>query len=256
MPDRMQGGERYVQHLNEKQYHPRSDAHSNALCEAVLDDLLTRCPPIANKATEGKLVAQLNHTITVGYQRWNIDLALGPPSDPFTPPEKGNDIRFEVPTVIELAVEAKGIMTEHGKARHNRLRDLQAFHDHAHRYNEKVVAGGVLVVNVADVYWSPTRNEDDITQHRDIDRIGEETVELFRNIPLRNSSSDGDGMEGMGILVVEHDNLQKNPNPPADAPRSRETRLVTEAPAPRSGDPLNYSTMIYRLCRCYEERWT
>lgn len=117
-----------------------------------------------------------------GYQRWNIDLALGLPSGSPKPPRDGERIPFEVPTVIELAIEAKGVMTEHGKARHNRLRDLQAFHDRAHRYNEKVVAGGILVVNVAGVYWSPTRDEDDITDHHDIERIGEETVELFRNI--------------------------------------------------------------------------
>lgn len=252
----MQGGQQYVQHLNENQYHPRSDAHSNVLCRAVLDDLLTHCPPIAKKANEGKLVAQLNHTITVGYQRWNIDLALGPPSGSPTPPDDGNRIRLEVPTVIELAVEAKGVMTEHRKARHNRLRDLQAFHDHAHRYNENVVAGGVLVVNIADVYWSPTRDEDDITEHDDIERIGEETVELFRNIPLRDNPSDAGGMEGMGVLVIRHDNLQKNPDLPPNSPDPEETALVTKRPAPASGDPLNYSTMIYRLCRCYENRWT
>jgi hypothetical protein len=251
----MQGGQRYARHLNENQYHPRSDAHSNALCRAVLADLLDHCPPIARKAADGQLVAQLNHTVTVGYQRWNIDLALGPPSGAPNPPEEGERIRFEVPTVIELAVEAKGVMTEHGKARHNRLRDLQAFHDHAHTYNKKVVAGGILVVNVADVYWSPTRDEGDITEHGDIDRIGEETVGLYRNIPLRNDPSDGGGMEGMGVLVVRHDNLRKNPNPPPDAPSSQKTTLVTDDPAPPSGDPLNYSTMIYRLCRSYEDRW-
>ena len=251
----MQGGQRYVQHLNENQYHPRSDAHSNALCRAVLADLLDHCPPIAQKAAEGNLVAQLNHTVTVGHQRWNIDLALGPPSGSSTSPDNGERIQSDIPTVIELAVEAKGIMTEHGKARHNRLRDLQAFHDHAHRYNENVGTGGILVVNVAENYWSPTRAHDDITKHGDIGRIGEETVELFRNIPLRNDPSDGGGMEGMGILVVQHDNLQKNPNPPSDAPASQETTLITEDPAPPPGDPLNYSTMIYRLCRSYEDRW-
>ncbi|PSQ86575.1 MAG: hypothetical protein BRD42_04715 [Bacteroidetes bacterium QS_3_64_15] len=161
-----------------------------------------------------------------------------------------------MPTVIELAVEAKGVMTEHGKARHNRLRDLQAFHDHAHTYNKNVVAGGILVVNTADVYWSPTRDEGDITEHSDIDRIGEETVELFRNIPLRNDPSDRGGMEGMGVLVVRHDNLDKNPDLPPNAPSSQMTTLVTDDPAPSSGDPLNYSTMIYRLCRSYEDRWT
>ena len=252
----MQGGQRYVQHLNENQYHPRSDAHSNALCRAVLIDLLNNCPPIAEKAANGRLVAQLNHTVTVGYQRWNIDLALGPPSGSPKSPGGGERIRFEVPTVIELAVEAKGVMTEHGKARHNRLRDLQAFHDHAHTYNKNVVAGGILVVNIADVYWSPTRDEGDITEHSDIDRIGEETVELFRNIPLRNDPSDGGGMEGMGVLVVRHDNLDKNPDLPPNAPSAQMTTLVTDDPAPPSGGPLNYSTMIYRLCRSYEDRWT
>jgi hypothetical protein len=106
------------------------------------------------------------------------------------------------------------------------------------------------------VYWSPTRDEGDITEHSDIDRIGEETVELFRNIPLRNDPSDGGGMEGMGVLVVRHDNLDKNPDLPPNAPSTQMTTLVTDDPAPPSGDPLNYSTMIYRLCRSYEDRWT
>lgn len=108
----------------------------------------------------------------------------------------------------------------------------------------------------ADVYWSPTRDEGDITEHSDIDRIGEEAVELFRNVPLRNDPSDGGGMEGMGVLVVRHDNLDKNPDLPPNTPSAQMTTLVTDDPAPPSGDPLNYSTMIYRLCRSYEDRWT
>lgn len=251
----MNGGQRYVEHLRENQYHPRSNEHSNALCRAVLDDLLDTCSVIADKAAEGRLVAKLNHGATVSHQRWNIDLALGPPSGRRERPENGERIRFGVPTVIELAFEAKGVMTEHGKARRNRLRDLQAFHDHAHRYNSKVVAGGLVVVNVANNYWSPTRDESDVTLHSNIDRIGEETVELFRNIPLRDAGDEGGGMEGMGVLVIRHDNIKKNPNPPPDAPLSEETELVTTDPAPASGDPLNYATMIYRLCRAYEDRW-
>jgi hypothetical protein len=251
----MQGVQTFIEHLTENQYHPRSDAHSNALCRAVLNDLLDHCPPIAKKAAEGKVVAQLNHTVTVRYQRWNIDLAMGPPAGSPEPPENEQRIRFAVPTVIEVAFEAKGVMTEHGKARHNRLRDLQAFHSHAHDYDQKAVAGGLVVVNVADTYWSPTRDEKDVTVHRDIESVASETVELFRNIPIRNVPSDGDGMEAMGVLVVDHDNLGKNPNPPASAPTGEPATLVTAKPAPSAGDPLNYSTMIYRLCRSYEDRW-
>lgn len=252
----MKGPDAFMTHLREHAYHPRSDAHSNAICLAILVDLLEQCPPLRSKAQSGELVAQLNHTVTVNYQRWNIDLALGPPAGSPAPPADGERIGMAVPSVIEVAVEAKGVMTEHGKARHNRLRDLQAFHHHAHIYNEKVVAVGIIVVNVSTVYWSPTRADDDITFHRNIEDLGQQTVDLFRNLPLRHTPSEGAGLEAACVLVVDHDNLLKNENLPPNAPRPAETVLVTERPAPTVGDPLHYATMIRRICRAYEDRWT
>lgn len=251
----MMGPGAFVEHLREHFYHPRSDAHSNALCGAILEDLLEQCAPLAERARTGELVAQLNHTVTVNYQRWNIDLALGPPAGSPDPPDPGSRIRMAVPSVIEVAIEAKGVMTEHGKARHNRLRDLQAFHHHAHVYNEKVVAVGVIVVNVAPVYWSPTRSESDVTSHGNIDTIGKKTVDLFRNLPLRHTPADGAGLEAAGVLVVDHDNLLKNENPPPTAPEPSESVLIEGPPAPQLGDPLHYATMIRRTCRAFSARW-
>lgn len=85
----MNGPGAFITHLREHAYHPRSDAHSNAICLAILGDLLEQCPPVAEKARTGDLVAQLNHTVTVNYQRWNIDLALGPPAGSPVPPADG-----------------------------------------------------------------------------------------------------------------------------------------------------------------------
>lgn len=251
----MQGPLSFVEHLNVHQYHPRSDAHSNAVCLGVLHDLLDHCEPLAEKTARGEVVAQLNHTVTVNYQRWNIDLALGPPPGAPEPPKDAKLISSAVPAAIEVAIEAKGVMTEHGKARHNRLRDLQAFHSHAHMYNKKVIAAGIIVVNNAQNYWSPTRGEKDITTHNNIEQLAKETVDLFRNLPLRNTSSDGPGIEAASVLVVSHDNLRKNTKLPPNAPTPTKTTLVTTAPAPQTGDPLNYATMIYRLCRAYKDRW-
>ncbi len=252
----MHGPEEFVRHLQNNQYHPRSAAHSDAMCDAVLSDLLDTCSPLAERAHRGELVASLNHTVQVAYQPWNIDLALGPAADAPARPRAGERIRRAVPTVIQLAVEVKGVMTEHGKARKNRLRDLHAFHSHAHSYDERVVAGGIVVVNVSPVFWSPLRHEDDFTLHHDIDRIGRETVELFRNLPLRNDPSDDPGLEAVCVVVVEHDNLGKHPGLPFNAPKPEKSRLVTKAPAPHTGDPLSYGTFIHRLCRAYSERWT
>lgn len=250
----MKGPDALVEHLAKQLYHPRSDAHSNAICNGILADLLDQCPAIAKKAANGELVAKLNHTVTVNYQTWNIDLALGPPAGKPIPPAIG-PIDFDTPATVQIAIEAKGVMTEHGKARQNRLRDLHAFQSHAHTYGSKVVAGGIVVVNVAPVFWSPTRSSDDITEHRSIERIGAETVDLFRNIPLRDEASAGAGLEAVCVLVVSHDNLRKNPDLPADAPTTTVTSLVTKPPAPQVGDPLHYSTFIQRLCRTFDERW-
>lgn len=251
----MKGPDEFVAHLGRHQYHPRSDAHSNAICTAILRDLLSHCPPLAQRAQTGEIVASLNHTATISYQRWNIDLALGRPASAAEPPSKGESVRFDTPALIEVAMEAKGVMTEHGKARHNRLRDLQAFHHHAHMYNQQTVAVGVVVVNVAPVYWSPTRDPEDITEHTRIDQLGKETVDLFRNLPLRNSSKDGPGLEAACVVVVSHDNLKKNPALPAGAPAPSDSVLVERSPAPPIGDPLNYATMIHRICRAYQDRW-
>lgn len=251
----MRGPADFVEHLSSALYHPRSDAHSNALCLGVLADLCNQCRPFAKRARRGEVVAKLNHTVTVGFQNWNIDLAIGPPAGPVEPPGDDLLITEATPSVVEIAIEAKGIMTEHGKARRNRLRDLHAFHSHAHQYNPKTIAVGLLVVNVAPYYWSPTRAADNVTAHRNIEKLAAATVDLFRNLPLRNHASDGPGMEALSVIVVRHDNLLKNTALPAGAPSHEPTRLIEKPPAPQPGDPLHYATMLRRLCSAYTERF-
>ncbi len=82
----MKAPEAFVRHLAENNYHPRSDAHSNAVCRAIVDDLLAHCPAFAERAQAGEIVAKLNHTVKVNYQDWNIDLAVGPPPGSPIPP--------------------------------------------------------------------------------------------------------------------------------------------------------------------------
>src|SRR5688572_23612846 len=100
----MLGPGRLIEHLGGKGYHPRSDAHSNAVCFGILEDLMAHCAGIASKAKRGELVAILNHTVTVNYQRWNIDLALGPPPGLPTPPI-ADPVSMAVPAVIQIAIE-------------------------------------------------------------------------------------------------------------------------------------------------------
>jgi len=61
-----------------------------------------------------------------------------------------------------------------------------------------------------------TVRPDDITEHRSRRATPRETaqnvVREFRSIHLRNSVNGAPGMEGIGVIVVEHDNLAFQPS--------------------------------------------
>lgn len=251
----MEAPERFAGHLSSENYHPRSSKHSDFLCEAILDDLLDNCPELRERGAKGELVAKLRHRQTIGYDEWVIDLALGEPTTAPRAPTAEQRIRQEAPAIIQIAIELKSVMTEHKKARKNRLRDLHAFHTHAHAYSSKTIAAGLVVVNASRYFWSPLRKESDITEHRNIARLTKEITDTYRSIKLIDSPAEGSGMEAMGIIVVEHDNLRLNPNPPPGAPAAQPPRLATTALALGAGDPLHYATMIRRICNAYRARF-
>lgn len=232
----------FVEHLRQHGYHPRSNAHGNALCRLVLSDLLTFCPRLAEHAGAGTLVYEINRKIIVGSSEWNIDLILGPPAGIAQAPKPPPLIRQASPATIRIAVEAKTIMTEHGKARRNRQRDLDSFHQFAHRYDPETVAAGLTVVNIAGRFRSPLRPQ--VSVHRNIEGLVRETLTLLRILPTRAAPSEGAGLEANGAIVVEHDNVDP-----------QETRLVTRLPAPQVGDPLHYDAFLRRVCDRYSQRW-
>lgn len=251
-------------------YHPRTSKHSDAQSLVIIRDLLTSCSTLAKRASAGEIVGKLRHHQQVGHGDWVIDVALGTPSDAPEPPKEGDLIRFTEPTLIQIAIELKSVWTEHGKARKNRLRDFEAFHSYAHDYSKKTVAAAFLVVNAAEHFLSPlnldARNREPITPHRQratstVD-IVKKTIEIFRSIHLRDSEADAAGLEALGVVVVEHDNLNYLDGRPQYgdiAEKYRHLRKASKvAPVPpglKVGDPLHYRTMIQRICNAYRERF-
>ncbi len=61
-------------------YHPRSDAHSIALCTFVLADLIQACPALREQSLSDKVVYGINarHTFPNGKKK-TLDLAIGSP---------------------------------------------------------------------------------------------------------------------------------------------------------------------------------
>lgn len=233
---------RFVEHLREKGYHPRSNVHGKTLCEYVLEDLLASCPKLKEHAADGRIVYDVQRKIIVGSSEWNIDLVLGPPAGLAKYEVTAKGIRQQPPATIRIAIEAKTIMTEHGKARRNRQRDLDSFHQFVHRYDPDTITAGLTAVNMADRFRSPLRPEPSV--HRNVVQLAQGAVGLLRSLPIRSLRSEA-GLEANAAIVVEHDNID-----PA------RTRLVTAPPAPQVGDPVHYDSFLRRICDRYSQRYS
>ena len=230
----------FIAHLQSLGYHPRSNKHSDALATAIALDLVAHCPAIAEAARTGRIVYDLNFTIVVQRSDWNIDLGLGPPPPGAAGATPSGIVRAR-PSTVQVAVEIKSVMTEHRKAVKNRKRDFEAHHEHAHEYNRRTIAAGVMVTNMSATFRSPLRTSE--TTHRNVESQVQHCLNEMRNVASRSGESDN-GLDAKTFIVVEMDNVN------LDA-----TRFVIRPPAPQIGDPLHYDAFIERICDTYTERF-
>lgn len=248
------GDERIVEWLNQRRewkypkdvpYHPRSDKHGGAQCRYFVDDLLYESDAIADAARNGEIVYAEDYDVgDPNGLGWNVDLVLGPPSGNVQLPADGGMARG-APGEVWMAVDAKSIVTEHQKARRNRQRDINSFADIMHTHQEQALAAGILLLNIADRFDSPTRDPDDITEHPHIDRIVGEIVDLFDSIN-RSEGEISANLDGAGLIVVDHTNLEDDVG---------ETELVTREPAPQPGERVHYRTFVRDMADLFEQRF-
>lgn len=236
--------ERFLHHLQDKGYHPRSNKHSDALAHSIVEDLVAGCPSLANRAHEGAVVYDLNFDLRVSTATWNVNLVVGTPGQIVSP--DGGLIARQRPATVQIAIEIKSVMTEHRKAVKNRKRDLEAHHEHVANYSDTAVSGGVFVVNHAMTFQSPLRN--DITRHRttkrDMDTLVEHCLNELRNVTERGDKAER-GLDAKCALVVNMDNV-----------RLAESRFVADIPAPQVGDPLHYDSFLQKICGLYIRRFS
>ena len=253
----------FVEHLTQHGYHPRSSRHSDFLSLLIIRDLIDRCPSIRMKAARGEIVAKLHHHQMVGTDDWQIDIAIGSSAGHPLPPTGQPPITFAPPVIIQIAIELKGLMTEHGKARRNRLRDFGAFLGHAQRYDPNAVVAAFLAVNSADWFYSQLNfgktARSELTHHggkaRNGRQVAKDVVDLYRSIYLRHSPQDHPGLDAIGVIGIEHDNIACHPDPSQYAAMQRPTAPAPKPPAPAPGDPLHYEAMLQRICNAYTARF-
>ena len=265
----IRGPIRYAEHLTRDRYHPRSSKHGDFLSQALVLDLLDASPVLRSAAARGRLVFTVNHAIEVADKSvaqtlpedarkdlaWNMDLVIGPAGDEAPPilrkksRKKGEEAHLITPDIMKrgtprevwLVVDAKGVMTEHGKARRNRQRDITALWTVMKTFMPNVIVGAVIPINVSSKFKSPLRRE--ISDHgSNIQRIVLSTLGIFRAV--RKTSREGRGIDGLGCFVVDFDNMERS-----------EARYVEEPPAPQPDDVIHYDTFVQDLVAAVVKRF-
>lgn len=247
-------------------YHPRSSKHGDFLAQSFLEDLLDQSPLLKRAAAQGKIAYALNYPIQVADAvdlpletqkdlAWNIDLALGVPKPVPAGKVRKSKKRLLDPSVIQerkypnleniwMMVDAKGVMTEHGKARRNRQRDITALWAVMHTFIPESVVGAVLPVNIARRFKSPLREAE--TNHgTNIEQVVKDTLAIFRAVKrVDPDASSKVGIEGVGCFVIDYTNTE-----------GATATLRTTPPAPGLDDPIRYENLVSSLARHLEKQF-
>lgn len=228
----MRAPARFVDWVNQRVgFNPRAGTYSDALSEFVVADLRSSSAIIRERLDSGLLVSEINADVATPALESNLDLVIWG--------REGSSMDRK----IYLSVENKLLLTAHGKARKNRLRDIVAFSNHVHNANRFAVAGGLIGINLSPDYENPDPFAAGMTRHRvKMEKVVADTVEIYTQLPRRETADEPRDMpEAFGVFVIWYDGRSS-------------ASLVTESPAPTPGHPLHYETFIRRIVGHYERR--
>lgn len=248
----MAAPEDYVAWINQHVgFNPRGQGHSDYLTASILRDLAEHCVPFRDHLLSGAV--ELRQNVGLTGKRHSSPILADDEDGEIEPNIDGVVLRsgglLSTPSQaipVPLTIENKTIMTAHGKARTNRYNDARAYATHVHAASPDTVAAFTIVINAALAYRNPdefarTAKKSGINRPEDAAK----TIDLFRSMRLRSQASDPVGRcEAVFILAIDYD---------GETPTAR---LVTDRPAPTSGEQFSYPWFIDRLCALYARRNT
>ena len=227
-------------------YHSRSNAHSIALCTEVLTDVLEACSTLRFQAERGEIAYGINVVFTshVTRKTKNLDLAVGPPAESEAAAPNGSIERGALADVL-LSCEAKSVMTEHIKSKPRVYDELSSSHEIVHQGRRDAIAGGITVVNIAETFVSPLRQNSRkrviVSQHKQPEAAAG-MIQHLRGLAIRDTVGQV-GFDAYTTIVVNCDNQGA-------------VTLFTAPPAPQPGDRDHYDTFLDRISRFYAERFS
>lgn len=249
--------ERIAEYLNENRewksydknvpYHPQSQKDGDRLCDYFIDDLMHESEDIHQYSKQRELVYETDYDVP--YSQSNVDLVIGPPAN--NPQSSlGETVKMSEAKVddIWLAVDPKAIMTQHVKARKNRIGQLESMaRDTKSEFSERTITCGIILLNMAERFDSPGRDPDEITVHpegapnKGLDQVIQETIDKF---DIADTTSP---LDFCGIISIEHTNLVEDVG---------NTTIIKQDPAPDVDEMTHYRKFVKEVSEKIEDRFS
>ncbi|MGE5486907.1 MAG: hypothetical protein ACM3ZB_03695 [bacterium] len=259
-------------HGNTWNYHSRSDRHSKVACWAITFDLLRTSRLLREHAAAGSVAFGINVEIR-DFQhdrKKDLDLVVCQPATAIAQGartlatladhysiELSKRERAELRALPEfreaqvgsvlVALEAKACMTAHQRALPRLYDELNSSHATVHGAYDSAIAGGIVMVNIAERFLSPDLNKENrasrpVWSSHDQPKSVEITLDKVRQLP-RRSKTGIPGYDALAIIVVECEN------------DGSAVKLHSRSPAPQPQDTYHYAAMIDRLKGIYATRF-
>ena len=234
----------FLAHLRSAPYHPQKGAElGNVLSAAIVIDLLATCRPLASKAAAGEIVWDKNSQPDLRDR--NVEYRSG---DRSTPAGGCSTIRGTDPQDLTVL----GAYCGRGQGGDDRAsqgdqepkRELESHHTHVHNYSGQAIAGGVLIVNIADRFkFRPSVNRAIalFTENRpSSSNIACRRLRRSRCAAARRARDWTPRRSSWSTMTT-------STGPPAEDHE--------RPPAPQIGDPMHYDGFIQRLCAEWRSRF-
>jgi len=194
----------------------------------------------------GKVVAGINEPyLFANGKKKTLDLAVGTPLEEEGREGHATTAGQKIDRLL-IACEAKQCMTEHGKTQPRLFDELSSSHEIVHQGDTLIISLGVVVVNIAPTYASPTRQTSgegplNFSKHRQ-PAVVESMVKHLRGLQVREKPGQI-GFDAFATIIIDCDNVGA-------------CKLHASGPAPQPGDRDHYDTFLSRLSEAYAARFS
>lgn len=191
----IEGESKIVSWLESNSYNPQTNYHIEAICDAILADLIAVSDSIAEAAGNGNIVHRRNYSLDGPDFIGDVDLVLGPPVDDIGRQQQLDETKARIGEGdvgdVWLALNIESLMSSVAKNWKNRGREIHSHYLSVYDEFPTAVTGSIILFNIGDLHdRNPTEILDAYREFEFADGSLAQRLDSLAIIPLEYTDSE------------------------------------------------------------------